>query len=233
MKRALVTGGTRGIGAATAQALLEAGYEVVVTGTAPNGQAPKGCAYRPCDFTDSSALQAFAKDVAALRLAILVNNAGVNKAALLAEYNPADFTRILQVNVTAPFLLCQAVVPGMQKRRFGRIVNVTSIFGVVSKAGRAAYSASKFGLFGLSRALALEVAVDNILVNCVAPGFVDTDMTRRILGVQGIAEVTSAIPIGRLARPEEVARYIQFLVSDENTYMTGQHLIVDGGFTCG
>ena len=102
---------------------------------------------------------------------------------------------------------------------------------MVSRAGRSAYSASKFALFGLSRALALEVASDNVLVNCLAPGFVETDMTRNILGASGMAEMVGRIPVGRLAQPEEIARYARFLVSEENTYMTGQTLIVDGGFT--
>ena len=104
---------------------------------------------------------------------------------------------------------------------------------MVSKAGRSAYSASKFGLFGLSRALALEVAAKNVLVNCVAPGVVDTELTRTVLGEKGIAELVDRIPVGRLARPEEIARYIRFLASEENTYMTGQNIVVDGGFTCG
>jgi len=232
-KRVLVTGGTRGIGAAIARALLEVGCEVIVTGTSPDGKPPERCAYRACDFADPAALEAFASEVANLGLAGLVNNAGMNKVGPLVEYDAADFARIQQVNVMAPFRLCQAVVPGMRRRQFGRIVNITSVFGIVSKAGRAAYSASKFGLFGLSRALAIEVASDNVLVNCLAPGFVETDLTRRMLGQQGIAEMITRIPLGRLARPEEIARYVRFLVSEDNTYMTGQTLVVDGGFTCG
>lgn len=231
-KKALVTGGTRGIGAATAQALVDAGHEVIVSGTSPEGSAPMGCAYLPCDFADAGALAAFAAEVAKLDLAVLVNNAGINKVGPLAEYDSTDFARIQQVNVTAPFMLCRAVVPGMRRRRFGRIVNITSVFGLVSKAGRSAYSASKFALFGLSRALALEVAADNVLVNCVAPGFVGTDLTRRTLGEAGIAEMVSQIPMGRLAQPDEIARYVCFLASEENSYMTGQLLVVDGGFTC-
>lgn len=233
MKRALVTGGTRGIGRAIAEALVDAGHEVVVTGTAAEGHPPQGCAYRRCDFTEPSALDGLLREVAREELAVLINNAGINAVAPLAEYDPAMFARIQQVNVTAPFLLCRAAVPGMRMRRFGRIVNITSIFGVVSKAGRAAYSASKFALFGLSRALALEVAADNVLVNCVAPGFVDTELTRRTLGEAGIAQVVGQVPVGRLAQPDEIARYVRFLVSEENTYMTGQHIVVDGGFTCG
>ena len=232
-KNALVTGGTRGIGAAIAQALFEAGYHVIVSGRSPNGQAPRSCSYIHCDFCDPSALEAFAKDVAKLDLAVLVNNAGINKIGLVESYDPADFARIYQVNVAAPFILCRAVIPSMRQRRYGRIVNITSIWGVVSKAGRSAYSASKFGLFGLSRALALEVAADNILVNCLAPGVVNTELTRGVLDEAGIADLVARIPLGRMAQPEEIARYVRFLASEENTYMTGQHIIVDGGFTCG
>lgn len=171
-----------------------------------------------------------ARACARLRPAILVNNAGINKIGPLQTYALADFERIHRVNVMAPYRLCQAVLPEMRRSRFGRIVNITSIFGLVSRAGRSAYSASKFGVFGFSRALALEVAADNVLVNCLAPGFVDTDMTRRILGAKGMAEMARRIPMRRLAQPEEIARYVRFLVSEENTYLTGQTIIVDGGF---
>ncbi|MBI3320411.1 MAG: SDR family oxidoreductase [Candidatus Omnitrophica bacterium] len=232
--RALVTGGTRGIGAAIAAALVEAGHDVTVSGTArPPRRVPKRCRYLDCDFSDPTALEAFTRKVAGLNLSILVNNAGINTVGPLESYDPENFSRIQQVNVTAPFRLCQAVVPGMRKRRFGRIVNITSIFGVVSKAGRCAYSASKFALLGLSRALALEVAAENVLVNCLAPGFVDTELTRGILGARGIAKMKRLIPMGRLARPEEIARAVRFLVSEENTYMTGQQVVVDGGFISG
>ena len=227
-----MTGGTRGIGAAIARVLVEAGHRVIVTGTSSAGQAPQGCQYLACDFTHRAALTAFAEEMAARDLAVLVNNAGINEVAPLEEYDAETFERLHQVNVTAPFILCSAVVPGMRKRRFGRIVNITSIFSVVSKAGRAAYSASKAGLVGLSRALALEVAADNVLVNCLAPGFVDTALTRHILGAGQIRHLAARIPIGRLAQPEEIAQWVRFLASEENTYLTGQNLLVDGGFTC-
>lgn len=228
----MVTGGTRGIGLAVAQALREAGHEVVVTGRSPQGRPAAGCGYMGCDFSDAEALERFAKRVSRSNFSILVNNAGINQVGELASYDPQAFARIQQVNVTAPFRLCQAVIPGMRRRRFGRIVNVTSIFGVVSRAGRSAYSASKFALLGLSRALALEVAKDNILVNCVAPGFIDTDLTRGILGKKGLAEAARKVPMGRLGSSGEIARAVRFLVSEENSYMTGQNIIVDGGYTC-
>lgn len=230
-RRALVTGGTRGIGAATAIVLRDRDVDVVVTGTAADGVAPDGCTYRAVDFSDAAEAEAFAAAVAADPFDMLINNAGVNKVGRVESYDRADLDRILDVNLVAPFLLCRAVVPGMRARRWGRIVNVTSIFGVVSKAGRSAYSASKFGLFGMTRALALEVAEDNVLVNCVAPGFVDTELTRRVLGADGIAEMVRQVPMGRLAAPEEIAQTIAFLCGEANTFMTGQALVVDGGFT--
>lgn len=230
-KRALVTGGTRGIGAATAIRMVQAGYEVFVTGRSAEAAPPAGCSYMPCDFADSSALERFATTVADMNLSVLVNNAGINKVGPLADYDTDDFALIQQVNVTAPFILCRAVIPGMRKRGFGRIVNVTSIFAVVSRPGRSAYSASKSALAGLSRALALEVAAENILVNCIAPGFIDTDLTRQNLGAAGMQEMSASIPMKRLGRSEEIACYVCFLASDENTYMTGQNVIVDGGFT--
>lgn len=231
--KALITGGTRGIGAAIAQTLRESGHDVAVSGRSPGGQPPEGCTYLPCDFSDLAQLRAFADRIAGMELGVLINNAGVNKIGPLEEYPTADFVRIHQVNVMAPFLLCRAVVPGMRARRFGRIVNITSIWGVVSKAGRSAYSASKFGLLGLSRALAMEVAAENVLVNCLAPGVVDTELTRTVLGEQGIAELVQRIPVGRLAQPVEIAHCVRFLASAENSYITGQNIVVDGGFTCG
>ncbi len=227
-----MTGGTRGIGRAVAQVLKKDGHQVVVTGTSEKGEPPPGCGYMACDFSDLQAVRRFAGRVSKLDFSILVNNAGMNKVGELASYDPKDFIRIQQVNVTAPFILCQSVVPGMQKRRFGRILNVASIFGVVSRAGRSAYSASKFALLGMSRALALEVAKDNILVNCIAPGFVDTDLTRRILGKKGLVQMAGRIPMGRLADAQEIAQVVRFLVSSENSYITGQNVIVDGGYTC-
>jgi 3-oxoacyl-[acyl-carrier protein] reductase len=232
-QKALVTGGTRGIGAAIARALLDAGQQVIVTGSSAQGIAPEGCTYLAADFSNLVEAEALAEKAANLGLSVLVNNVGIRHVSPVAECDLVDFARIQQINLIAPFLLCRAVVPGMCERRFGRIVNITSVFSVVSKPGRSAYSASKFGLIGLSRALALEVAPHNVLVNCLAPGFVDTEMTRRVLGDTGIADIVAQVPLGRLAQPEDIARYVLFLASEENTYMTGQNIVVDGGFTCG
>ena len=230
-RKALVTGGTRGIGRAIAERLRVMGADVTVTGTRPGGKAPRGCAYAAADFGDDAATETFAAWAAAQGFAILVNNAGINKIAAFADIAADDFDRIQRVNLRAPFLLCRALLPGMAKRRWGRVVNVTSIFGVVSRAGRGAYSASKFGLDGLTAALAAEAARDGVLVNSLAPGFVDTDLTRKILGASGIKKLVAKIPIGRLARPAEIAALACWLCGPENTYASGQTFLIDGGFT--
>jgi 3-oxoacyl-[acyl-carrier protein] reductase len=230
-RRALVTGGTRGIGEAIAVALRDAGLDVVVTGTGEDGARPDGCAYLRAELSTPSDAAAFAAGISAEDFSILVNNAGVNAVGRVEDYALDDLERVLSVNLIAPYLLCRAVVPGMRAARFGRIVNVTSIFGTVSKAGRSAYSASKSGLAGFTRALAIEVASDNVLVNCVAPGFIDTDLTRRVLGDAGIAEMVRGVPMGRLGTAGEIAQVVAFLCSAQNGFMTGQTVVVDGGFT--
>ena len=232
MKTALVTGGTRAIGAAIAQALMETDHHVIVTGTSPEGKGPEGSAYLPCDFSNLSEVHALGKEISGLDVSVLVNNAGVRNVSTVEEFDPDGFLHLQQVNVTAPFFLCQSVIPGMRHREFGRILNLTSVFSVVSKPGRSAYSMSKLGLVGLTRALALEVAADNVLVNCLGPGFVETEATLQTLGEAGVAEMVAQVPIGRLAQPEEIAKYAVFLTSDSNSYMTGQNIIVDGGFAC-
>jgi 3-oxoacyl-[acyl-carrier protein] reductase len=231
-KRALVTGGTRGIGAAVARLLADRGADVTVTGTSA-GRTPPGAniRYELADFSDSHATERFASSMADRGIEILINNAGINVVAPFADVDVTDFDRILRVNVRAPMVLCRALLAGMRGRGWGRIVNVTSVFSHVSREGRAAYSTSKFGLDGMTAALAAEVARDGVLANCVAPGFVDTELTRRILGEAGMRDVAALVPIGRLATADEIARFIVWLAGPENTYISGQNLFIDGGFT--
>jgi NAD(P)-dependent dehydrogenase (short-subunit alcohol dehydrogenase family) len=229
-RSALVTGGTRGIGAAIADRLMAEGAVVTVTGTSRGGAGPAGTAFRAVDFTDIEATEQFVAEVGALDFDILVNNAGINKIGPFADIDPQDFDRIQRVNVRAPFRLCQAVIPHMRKQSWGRIVTVSSIFGVISREYRAPYSASKFAVDGMTVALAAEVAQNGILANCVAPGFIDTDLTRDVLGEQGMAELASRVPARRLGLAEEVAALVVWLCSPENSYVSGQNLIIDGGF---
>ncbi len=230
-RKALVTGGTRGIGSAIARRLIADGAEVTVTGASPAGAGPLGCAFRRVDFANDGATEAFAAEAARADFDVLVNNAGINEVGPFAHIDPATFDHIQRVNVRAPFLLCRAVVPGMRRRGWGRIVNIASIFGIVSKEGRAAYSTSKFALDGLTAALAAEVAADGVLANCVSPGFIDTELTRRILGDSGIADIVSRVPMRRLGTADEVAALVAWLAGAENTYVSGQNVVIDGGFT--
>jgi NAD(P)-dependent dehydrogenase (short-subunit alcohol dehydrogenase family) len=230
-KLAIVTGGTRGIGRAIVERLLTQGAEVIATGRAPGGNVPAGARYESADCENSQAVEAFSKKLYALSPDILVNCAGVNKNAPFVEIDPVVFARIQQINVTAPLHFSQAVLPGMRKKKWGRIVSVSSIFGKISMSGRASYSASKFALDGMMTALAAEVAVDGILVNCIAPGFTETDLTRSMLGEKGMAELAARVPMQRLAQPDEIAAFAVWLAGPENTYISGQNIAIDGGFT--
>jgi NAD(P)-dependent dehydrogenase (short-subunit alcohol dehydrogenase family) len=230
-RSALVTGGTRGIGFAIAARLLADGASVSITGTHADGSGPEGCAYHAVDFADRPAFETFAEEVKRLEFDILVNNAGINKIAPFAEIKPDDFDRIQEVNVRAAFRLCQAVLPGMRQKKWGRIVNIGSIFGKIGKELRGSYSTSKFALDGMTTALAAEVAADGVLANCVSPGFIDTELTRRILGDQGIEELVKSVPIGRLGEAKEIAAFVAWLAGPENTFISGQNIAIDGGFT--
>ncbi len=230
-KKALVTGGTRGIGFSIAEHLRDQGAEVTITGTQPDGCGPDGCSYLSADFSDLPATRSFATDVAGMGFHILINNAGININSPFADIAVDDFMKVQQVNVTAPMLLCRAVIPFMKKAAWGRIINISSIWGIIAKEDRGPYAASKFALDGLTAALAAEVAGDGILANCVAPGFIATDLTRRVLGEDGIRELTKQVPVGRLGEPEEVAAFVTWLAGPQNTFISGQNLAIDGGFT--
>lgn len=230
-RKALVTGGTRGIGRAVAERLARDGARVTITGTSPRCDTQDGMDYLAADFSEWDSLGPFFEHVEREGFDILVNNAGINAIAPFAQIDPVDFERIWQVNLRSAFRLCQAVLPGMRAKGWGRIVNVSSIFGIVSKEYRASYSASKFGMDGMTTALAAEVASEGILANCVAPGFIDTELTRRVLGEAGMAELAGRVPARRLGRPEEVAAFVAWLAGPENTYLSGQNIAIDGGFT--
>jgi len=228
---AVVTGGTRGIGYAIAERLLQDDLEVVVTGTTDVAVFPEGVKYYKVDFLNDSEVLSFIKYLKDRQVDILVNNAGINKIGEFTTIDIDDFDRILKVNLRTPFQLCQAVIPYMTKKGWGRIVNMTSIFGNITKEYRAPYSTSKFGLDGMTAALAAEVAEMGILANSIGPGFIDTELTRNVLGEKGIAELQDRVPMKRLGQTNEIASLVSWLVSDENSYMSGQNLMVDGGFS--
>ncbi|MBL6945096.1 MAG: SDR family oxidoreductase [Rhodospirillales bacterium] len=230
-RKALVTGGTKGIGRAIAERLRDDGATVTITGTKPDGDAPEGCAYLAVDFSDRAATLALAEKVAGMGFDILVNNAGTNKVGPIEDYAVEDFERIMQVNVTAPFIMCKAVIPGMKKKGWGRIVNISSLWGIGAREHRQAYTASKFAIDGMTASIAAEVAEDGILANCVAPGFIRTELSITNLGEAGLAEMAKRVPVRRCGSVEEVAGTVAFLASDQNTYIAGQNIPVDGGFT--
>lgn len=229
-RKAVVTGGTRGIGFAVARKLKSEGALVLVTGTRACFSDERFI-YKAVNFSSLSEIKAFSDFLGTFSPDVLVNNAGINKIDDFNDVLLDDFLHIQQVNTVAPFCLCQAVLPNMKKKKWGRIINVASIWSQVSKAGRVSYSVSKFGLDGMVAAIAAEVAEHNILINCVSPGFIETDLTKEVLGESGIANIIQHIPMKRLGQPDEIANFIAWLVSEENTYISGQNLIIDGGFT--
>jgi 3-oxoacyl-[acyl-carrier protein] reductase len=220
MKRAvLITGASRGIGAAIKARLSDEGMTLLTPGRAE------------LDLLSSAAIDTYLGSLNS-PVDILVNNAGINYLAALEEITPESLETMVQVNLTAPLLLIKGIVPGMKKNRFGRIVNISSIFGIVSKERRLLYTTTKSGLIGMTKTLALELGAYNILVNCLAPGYVLTELTRQNNSPEEIERISSAIPLKRMAEPEEIAETAAFLCSEKNTYITGQTIVVDGGFTC-
>lgn len=231
-RKVVVTGASRGIGKAIAQAFRDGGAWVVGTSTGSGASSGEQChEWVQADFSSVPDIECCAGRISEIQPDVLVNNAGINKNAPFLEISPEVFRLIQQVNVFAPFLLCQAALPAMKNRGWGRIVNVSSIFGKISMAHRASYSASKFALDGMTVALAAEYAVHGILANSIAPGFIGTDLTQRMLGASGIAALTAKVPAHRLGNVEEIARLVVWLAGEDNTFVSGQNIAIDGGFT--
>jgi 3-oxoacyl-[acyl-carrier protein] reductase len=231
-KTVFVTGASRGIGRAIAKAFRAEGARVIGTRTGPGPVTDAVChEWVRADFMDAAQIESCADEVRRLKPDVLINNAGINRIAPFVDVAAADFADIQRVNVLAPFRLCQAAIPPMKRRKWGRIVNISSIWSKVGKEKRASYSASKFAVDGLTLAIAAEHSADGILANSVAPGFIDTDLTRRVLGQAGMRALAAAVPMRRLGKPGEIARFVLWMASAENTYMTGQNVAVDGGFS--
>jgi len=235
---ALVTGASRGIGRAIALALAARGAAVVAAARGEHAQdtvdeiaAQGGRAEAAAlDVTDAEMVERLVAGVLERhrRLDVLVNNAGITRDQLMLRMKREDWDAVIQTNLTAAFSCAHAVLKPMIKQRAGRIINITSVVGQAGNAGQANYAASKAGLIGFTKALALEVASRNVTVNAVAPGLIDTDMTRRLPGAAQ-DDWAERIPLKRLGTPEDVAAAVVFLASDEASYITGHVLAVNGG----
>ncbi len=239
-KIAIVTGASRGIGRAIATELASRGAHVVAVARGTNAEpvveairAAGGKAdAATADVGDAAAVEALVCGVLARhgRIDVLVNNAGIARDQLMLRMKRAEWDEVIATNLTAAFTLTQAVLRPMIRQRAGRIISISSVVGQVGNAGQANYAASKAGLIGFSKALAREVASRNVTVNVVAPGLIETDMTRAI--AEGARETwASQIPLGRLGSPQDVASAVCFLASDEASYITGQVLAVNGGMS--
>ncbi|MDP6351552.1 MAG: 3-oxoacyl-[acyl-carrier-protein] reductase [Alphaproteobacteria bacterium] len=235
-KCALVTGASGGIGGAIARALHERGATVALSGTRADALRAlaetlgERAEVLVCGLDEPAAAAGLVGDAAAAMGAvdILINNAGVTRDGLALRMKDADWDAVIEVNLTAAFRLCRAALRGMMKRRWGRIVNITSVVGVTGNAGQANYAASKAGLIGMTKALAGEVATRGITVNAVAPGMIDTPMTQA-LGEDQRARLVAAIPAGHLGAPRDIAAGVAYLASREAAYVTGQTLHINGG----
>ena len=235
-KVAFVTGSTRGIGLAIAKALHAAGAKVAITGR-DAGRAQEaaaalgaGAAGFACEISDAAQVAAAiaAAEQALGPIDILVNNAGLTRDNILLRLSEADWDAVLDANLKGAFLTMRAVTKGMMKRRSGRIINITSIVGIIGNKGQANYAASKAGLIGLTKSAAKEYASRGILINCIAPGFIDTDMTAA-LPEDARKVLLEQIALGRLGSPDDIANTVLYLASDLAGYVTGQVLVVDGG----
>jgi 3-oxoacyl-[acyl-carrier protein] reductase len=235
-KTALVTGASGGLGGAIARALYGQGATVALSGTrrealeALAGELGSRAHVLPCDLADAAAVEALvpAAEAAMGSLDILVNNAGVTRDNLFMRMKDAEWDAVIAVDLTAAFRLSRACLKGMMRRRFGRIIGVTSIVGVTGNPGQGNYAAAKAGLIGMSKALAAEVASRGITVNCIAPGFIASPMTDALNDKQR-ESILASVPMGRLGAGADIGAVTVYLASDEAAYVTGQTLHVNGG----
>ena len=188
--------------------------------------------YYHLDFNDKISMQKIKKDLKSIKkIDILINNSGINKIDEIYKINDHDWEQIININLSGAFFLSREISKIMKKNMKGKILNISSIFGTVGKSKRVSYSSSKWGLIGLTKSSSLDLAKYNILVNAISPGVIESDLTNKILGKKGIHNIKKDIPLNRLASIDEIINVISFLVSDKNSYMTGQNIVIDGGFT--
>lgn len=219
MRTALVTGGSRGLGAAIAAALATDGVQVLAPGRAE------------LDLADRASVRAWLERPDRPEVDVLVNNAGLNHLGRVGALSDVLVDEMMAVNLEAPLRLMNGLLPGMAARGWGRVVNIASIWAVLGRPGRGAYAATKAALTGLTRVAAAEVAAQGVLVNAVCPGYIETELTRRNNSPAELAAIAATIPAGRLGRPEEVAELVRWLCSPLNSYLTGQTVVLDGGLS--
>ncbi len=219
MKTVLITGGSRGIGKAIAEVFVKHGYKV---------EAPT---HKEMDLSDGKSIEDYVKLHKQIRFDVIVNNAGINDIHDIENITDTEIETMFAINLIAPIKLIRGFVGTMKKENYGRIVNIGSIWSVVSKSGRCVYSATKNGIHGVTNTLAVELAQYNILVNTVCPGFTLTELTSKNNTKEQIDEISKEIPMQRMAQPKEIAEVVYFLCSEHNTYLTGQKITVDGGYT--
>jgi 3-oxoacyl-[acyl-carrier protein] reductase len=243
-KTALVTGATRGIGFFIARELLSAGASLILTGTKKESKASlikeltsyesnQVIEYMDVDFTDMVSTNNFIDNIKSKsKIDICVNNAGINEIKNISDITIEDIQYVHSVNLYAPFLILKTVLDIMKKNDWGRVVNIGSLWSILSRRGRSTYASSKYALMGLTVTAALEYASHNVLVNMVSPGFVWTDLSKSTLSAKEKKAIEKNIPVGKFANPEDIANTVLFLCSNLNNYITGQNIIVDGGYIC-
>jgi 3-oxoacyl-[acyl-carrier protein] reductase len=238
-KHVLVTGGTKGIGSAIVNKFLDVGAKVTATGTKTQEvknlnkkNKDTNLCYLNLDFLDDSSLQQFKSECDKLGgVDILINNAGINIVSDFLETTEDQYERIEKVNIRGPYNLCKYVLPHMKNQKSGKIINIASIWSVISREGRSIYSTTKNAVLGMTKTLALEFASDNILTNAISPGFTLTKLTESTNTPEELQNIKKEIPLKRMAKPEEIADLAVFLSSELNHYITGQNIVIDGGYT--
>ncbi len=218
-KIALITGSSRGIGRAIAEKFNSIGFKILTPSR------------NEMNLNDNESIEEYCRNIEP-NIDVIVNCAGINTIATLNDLSDTDLHSMMQINLLAPLKIIQCLNDKMGKTSLGHIVNISSIWSLISKEGRCGYSAAKAGTNGMTRTLALELATKNIPINSIAPGYVNTELTKQNNTPEEIANIESIIPLRRLAEPEEIANLVYFLSSDMNTYITGQTIIIDGGYIC-
>jgi 3-oxoacyl-[acyl-carrier protein] reductase len=218
----LITGASRGIGQAILENFEKNGYQII---------APQRS---ELDLVNEASVTNFIKEIKEkkLKIDVLINNAGINELAEIETINKEQLEKMFQINLYSVISLTQAVLPNMVAQQWGRIVNISSIFGIISKEKRAMYSMTKSALNSFTKTCAIEYGKYNILVNSICPGYIETDLTFKNNSKADIENILKRIPMGRMAKANEIAQYVLFLSSEFNTYLIGQNIIIDGGFSC-